>query len=254
MYCSPIYGFARIPAARPKLCRVPTFVLFGGQHLTALGLVIVASLAAFRVGAGRHSDRVNLLAGLFLLVYGVGLWTYKLRDGFDRLDDLPLQLCDITYLLCMACFVNPRRVPLTLVTYWGLAGTLQALVTPDLRKAFPSLEFCFFFIGHSVIVLAVFFLLGRAPQRDLAGVKGVSTAFAGLLAYTLVVGGLDYLFSLNYGYLAQKPDAASVLDYLGPWPVYIASTLAYALVLFIILALLLRPILRWGSAEPERTP
>ncbi len=216
---------------------MPLFVLFGLHHLAALILVAFASVLAFRAGAGRYSDRFNVVGGTLLLLYGLGLWAVKLSDGFHRLDDLPLQLCDITFILCILCFFRPNAIALTLVTYWGLGGTLQALLTPDVVSGFPSKEFCLFFLGHGAIVAAVAFLIGRLPHPEMSGWKGIRTAFFGLLCYTFLVGTVDFIFQLNYGYLRTKPTGASILDYLGPWPYYVFATLAVALCIFSLISL-----------------
>ena len=46
------------------------------------------------------------------------------------------------------------RVAVELTYFWGLAGTLQAIVTPDLSAGFPQLEFFMFVVGHLGIVIA----------------------------------------------------------------------------------------------------
>lgn len=212
-------------------------------------MVALISVAAFRLGSSRHAKKANLLGGLFFACYGVGLWSLKLSDGFDWEWDLPLALCDIAFLLCLACFVKPRPLWVTLVTYWGLGGTLQALITPDITQAFPSREFLLFFVGHSVIVWAVFFLLGKAPHSQLVGWKGARTAFLWLLIYTLGAAIIDFSFSLNYGYLRAKPLGSSVLDYFGEWPLYILGALALALLIFLVLSLLLKML----PLQPERS-
>lgn len=131
-----------------------------------------------------------------------------------------------------------------MVTYWGLAGTLQALITPDLLHGFPSKEYFLFFVGHSVIVVGVFFLLGKNHHLDLATFPRVGQAFGGLLLYTGVVGALDAAFGWNYGYLRAKPEGSSIVDYMGPWPWYIASALGFALFLFVLVAILLKLLTR----------
>ena len=54
---------------------------------------------------------------------------------------------------------------------------------------------------------------------------------ANLLCAALV----NYLFDANYGYLREKPQRASLLDYLGPLPIYIAGLEIVAAFMFLVL-------------------
>lgn len=217
----------------------PEFQLFGGDHWAALVAVAGSSWLAYRLASGSQSELWRRLGGTLLGALAAALWLFRLVDGFQADLDLPLALCDLAFLLSVACFFWPRAWALVMVTYWGLAGTLQALITPDLLYGFPSKEYFLFFIGHSVVIVAVFFLLGKNRQLSLSGWRRAREAFGGLLLYTAVVGGLDALFGWNYGYLRAKPEGSSVLDFMGPWPWYILGALAFAAFLFVIVAGLL---------------
>jgi hypothetical integral membrane protein (TIGR02206 family) len=52
-----------------------------------------------------------------------------------------------------------------------------------------------------------------------------------------VVGAFDLLFKANYMYLRAKPRNPSLLDFLGPWPWYIATSEGIALLVFTLLYL-----------------
>jgi uncharacterized membrane protein YwaF len=62
----------------------------------------------------------------------------------------------------------------------------------------------------------------------------VTAVFAVLAAVATVAGGGNYLF------LRRKPAGGSLLDVMGPWPVYIAAAAALGLVLFLVLELAAR--------------
>jgi len=67
-------------------------------------------------------------------------------------------------------------------------------------------------------------------------VYAITVAFAALAAVgTLLSGG-------NYMFLRRKPAHGSLLDFMGPWPVYILVAAALGLVIFLALAALARPI------------
>ncbi len=229
----------------------PTFSLFSADHLIALIAVGACSVSAFRAAQGRRARLWNIIGGTIFSLLAIGLWLFRLTDGFQADNDLPLSLCDIVFLLCIWAFVSPRESIVILATYWGLAGTLQAMITPDLAYGFPDKEYFTFFIGHSVIVIGVFFLVGKTRYRDLTRGRGVATAFTGLLAYTFCVGGLNALLGWNYGYLCRKPTSASVLDLLGEWPTYVLAGLVFALILFFLLAGLLRVL--WNFSRNDDT-
>jgi hypothetical integral membrane protein (TIGR02206 family) len=140
------------------------------------------------------------------------------------------------------------------VTYfWGLAGTIQALFTPDLPQHFPSYPYFQYYIAHGGVVAAALVLvfgLGIRP-RPWAFVR-----VAGLtLAYAALVGFVDALTGADYMYLRSKPVASTPLDWMGPWPWYILSAAVVALLLFAILDAPLRwrpGRLREGRAEALR--
>jgi hypothetical integral membrane protein (TIGR02206 family) len=138
----------------------------------------------------------------------------------------------------LACIT--LRPALVEFTYFaGIAGAGMALLTPDLVFPWPSYPAIYFFLAHGGIVLAIAVLVfGRiAPLRPGA----VWRAFGMLLAYALAVGLFDAASGANYMYLRSKPGNASLLDSLGPWPLYLAATAAIALALFWVLWLPARP-------------
>jgi hypothetical integral membrane protein (TIGR02206 family) len=154
-----------------------------------------------------------------------GTWTVK--------GSLPLALCNVAVLVAAtACW---WRVPLLveLTYFWGLAGTLQAVITPDLNVGFPHLVFFEYLTGHLGIVLAALFLvvgLGIHPRPG-----AVPRVFAITAVYTAFVGLIDGLSGADYMFLRTPPSEWTVLRLLGPWPWYVMSAAAVALVLLVLL-------------------
>lgn len=147
---------------------------------------------------------------------------------------LPLALCDVALVVAaVACWLPNWSLGVELTYFWGLAGTLQAVLTPDLHVGFPSIEFVQFVVGHLGIVLAALYLVVglRITPRPGAAVR----VFVITVAYAAVIGAFNWLTGSNYMYLAAPPESASLLSLLGPWPWYLLSATGVAVVLFAVL-------------------
>jgi Integral membrane protein (intg_mem_TP0381) len=135
---------------------------------------------------------------------------------------LPLSLCDVALIVAaIACWWPQWNLAVELTYFWELAGTLQAVVTPDLSAGFPQLEFFMFVVGHLGIVVAALFLVVGLRLRPRPG--SVTRVFAITAAYTAFVGWFDWVTGSNYMFLAAVPRNGSLLSVLGPWPWYILS-------------------------------
>ena len=124
--------------------------------------------------------------------------------------------------------------------FWAFSASLQAVLTPDLGQSFPDVLFFTDFITHSgAIAAACLLVLGsrRGPRPNAVWrVYAITLAFACLAAVGTVLTGGNYMF------LRHKPARGSLLDFMGPWPVYILVAALLALVMFLALAALARPI------------
>jgi hypothetical integral membrane protein (TIGR02206 family) len=172
---------------------------------------------------------------LVLVADAVSFVIAPLRGGSWSVQaSLPLTLCDAAlFVAAVACWWPQWLLAVELTYFWGLAGTLQAVATPDLTAGFPRLEFFEFVVGHLGVVIAALYLvvgLGLRPRRG-----SVPRVFAITAAYTAFVGGFDWLTGANYMFLAALPRTASLLSLLGPWPWYIVSATGVAIVLFLVL-------------------
>jgi hypothetical integral membrane protein (TIGR02206 family) len=156
------------------------------------------------------------------------------RGDWSARYSLPLALCDVALIVAaLACWWPDTSLLVELTYFWGLAGTLQAVATPDLTVHFPHLEFFEYTVGHLGIVIAALYLvvgLRRRPRPHAA-----ARVFAITLAYTAVVGLLDWWLGADYMFLASKPPTTSLLSALGPWPWYVVSAAGVAVVLLTIL-------------------
>lgn len=196
--------------------------------------VTAAAVVMARRRPGAWTTVVARLLGVLLLAVAVSYVVAVAVGGdFSFATSLPLPLCDMAVVVAAAaCW---WQVPLLVeITYfWGLAGTLQAIVTPDLNVGFPHLVFFQYLLGHIGIVMAALLLvvgMRVVPRRNaVVRVFGVSAAYAA------VVGTVDAFTGADYMFLRRPPASWSLLTVLGPWPWYVLSAAGVALVLFVLL-------------------
>jgi hypothetical integral membrane protein (TIGR02206 family) len=205
-------------------------------------LALVVSAKRLRGVGDDRAVRAGLAAGLV----GNELisWIYFVAQGRFG---LPLQLCDLAVWLMAWALIGTNRVVGELAFFWGLAGSSQAVLTPDLREGFPSYPWLYFFLGHCGVVLSAVYLAARG--RLSVSVRSVWRVWLISNGYVVIAGLLNWWLGTNFGYLARKPAHPSLLDYLGPWPVYIVGIEVIALVLFFLCLGLSRAIDRWAGAH-----
>ena len=129
---------------------------------------------------------------------------------------------------------NSRRL-LQIVYFIGIGGAMQAMLTPALDYGFPHYRFIEFFAAHIAIILAVLYMVWVEQFRPTLKSVFLTMGFLNLLL--IVVGSINFLIGGNYMFLARKPETASLLDVLGPYPWYLLSLEVVAFVLFLLLYL-----------------
>lgn len=222
----------------------PPFVPFSAQHgwtIVTGGVVIAIILAIGRMGGRQERGARALLAFICLseFLYSQAAWIGSTVARENDLTTLiPFQLCDVAAFTAGFALLTGRRVLATLTYYWGLAATIQGLATPAVSIGFPHPAFFAFFFHHFAVVAAALYLPivgGWRPERPLW--RSPLFAWLSSLGYAAVAGLLNWLLGTNFGFLASKPKNPSLLDAMGPWPVYIGVEALIALVFFALLTL-----------------
>ena len=206
------------------------FVPWGPDHQAVVLLTAVAAAALIlgrqhlRGAADHWARRVMaaVLVGNELLA-----WAISAAHGQVL---LPLQLCDLALFATAWALLKPQRSVAEVAYFWGLAGSLQAVLTPDLREPFPTYWWVKFFLGHCGVVLSAVYLAVTSNVQPTA--RSVWRVWWLSNGYAVVAGIVNWAFGTNYGYLARKPMQPSLLDHLGPWPTYILGTEVVALASF----------------------
>jgi hypothetical integral membrane protein (TIGR02206 family) len=217
---------------------------FSPPHLAALAIWILGTAVCVVAGRRASPDAAWVrwfcrgLAGLILIswageyVADVILGVYTVRFT------LPLQLTDLISVIAAYALVSRHRWAVELTYFWAFTATLQATLTPDLGRDFPSVYYFTYFGYHVGALLAGAFLVWglRVRPRRWAAARTLGAT----LAWAVVAGTADVITGGNYMYLAWKPVHSSLLSVLGPWPWYIAGALGVGAVLLAVVDVVTR--------------
>jgi hypothetical integral membrane protein (TIGR02206 family) len=216
------------------------FELFGTAHLVALALVLLLNLLVV-ANRRRFSTRLKLVTryGLATLLvlnetawhlwnYFTGQWTVQTM--------LPFHLCSVLVWVSAYMLVTRSYAIFEFAYFLGIAGAIQALLTPDAGiYGFPHFRFFQVILSHGAIVTAAIYMTFVEGYRPYW--KSLLRVLVWGNIYTVAIGLINWWLGSNYLFIARKPDTPSLIDVLGPWPWYILSLEGLALVLCLLLYL-----------------
>ena len=130
--------------------------LLATEHVAALFVIAVTTVGLVVAARKRPGEWLKVLA-VVLVVDEVSWWVYLLFGGVPGsrfAQSLPLQLCDVAILITAAALWTRNRLAVEVSYFWGLAGTIQALFTPDVPQHFPSYPYFQYYIAHGGVVAA----------------------------------------------------------------------------------------------------
>ena len=213
--------------------------LYGPTHLAAIVTMVVASLvyvAAARAWPGKWASAAAWALAALLLVNEVAWWGVLVARGEWGWDyALPLYLCDAAGFVAAVALATRRPLLVEITYFWGLAGTIQAMITPDLHYDFPSYFYFQYFAQHiGIVVAALLLVIGLQIQPRKGSIQRMVAITVG---FSAMAGVADIITGGNYMYLHRKPSSGSLLDYMGPWPLYIAAGVPLAVGLLVLLDL-----------------
>lgn len=161
---------------------------------------------------------------------------YKISIGnYSITTDLPLYLCSLLGLVIPVFTYYRRFWMYEILLFWIIAGTSQAVLTPDIPIGFPSFNYFRYWLVHLGLLIIIFYVTFVFTMRP--NLKSVFKSFFALQVYVIVMVVINYVLNANYFYLNKKPDSASLLDYFGEWPLYIIVVQIIIIPCFLIIYL-----------------
>lgn len=217
----------------------PPFQPYGLPHLTVICLTIVlpfALAAAVRRTKSQRLEKiiVGILSAVLILNYFAYLVFIRSRGVVDWRQMLPMQMCDWGMAVVIVAMWTGNQRWFEVAYFWGVGGTLQAVITPNLRFGFPDWRFISFFTSHCGIIVGVVFLMLTRRYRPYP--MSILRVWLWSEFYFVVTFVADKLTDVNYGFLLHKPEAFSVLSFLSDSrSLYLVQMHGVALLLFLVL-------------------
>ena len=215
------------------------FIFLGKAHLIALGLTILFTLSLFRfkdkTDNTRKRVRRNIAVVLILNELAWHAWNFTIGDWTIQ-TMLPLHLCSVLVWTTAFMLLTENYFIYEFAYFLGIAGALQALLTPDLGiYGYPHFRFFQTFISHGLIIASAIYMTAVEELRPTW--KSILRVALWINIYLVIVFFINQAIGSNYLFIAHKPPTASLLDILPDWPIYIAYMEAIGLVCVLLLYL-----------------
>ncbi len=147
--------------------------------------------------------------------------SYLIFKGLWQLSSsLPLHMCGFSLFLTSWALYSKEQTAFELAYFWGIAGSTQAIFTPDVTGIWNPIGIFIFFFSHSIIVLNVIWLMV---------VDGMRLRRSSLINTIILTNGFSFIISIfnyavngNYWFLCAKPISNSPF-LIGDWPFYLLS-------------------------------
>lgn len=214
------------------------FEPYGPSYWGAIAVFVAGAVTAVWLGRRQTEEQSRrfgrVLGAATGLIYGAVLIYSLIPPTVER--SVPLRLTDLATVAAACALWSQRHWAYALTYYWGLVLSAQALISPVLvGPDFPHYSFLAFWAIHLLVVWAAIYLTwGRGMRPGWRSLRLVVVVTAVWAAVTFV---FNRVADTNYGFLNGKPVTASLLDVLGPWPVYIVTATSLIVIVWVLMTL-----------------
>lgn len=210
------------------------------QQLLPILIAIILSYLLFQYAnrslSRQRQERLIHWIAIFISITVISFHAYKISLGnYNIKTDLPLYLCSLLGLIIPVFTFYKKKWMFEILLFWIIAGTTQAIITPDIPIGFPSFEYFRYWIVHlGLVMLILYFVVVLNHKPTL---KSVFKSFIALQVYVVIMLIVNNILDANYFYLNQKPESATLLDHFGDWPYYIVVSQLILIPYFLLIYL-----------------
>jgi len=220
-----------------------TFEMFGVEHIGGLVisilLIILIPWISLKFFDKNYQAKLGAIIGyIVMLNYPVWVGLEMIAGTFDFSLHLPVHLCRISNLLIPLVMLKRHFLTFEILFFWGLSGTLQGAITPDISAGFPHFHYFRFWIAHNGLVLALVYAVVVFKMRPT--IQSLWKSFMALNLFLILAVITNVILDANYFWICGKPvtptgeHVPSILDFMGPWPWYILTAEFVALIHFLL--------------------
>ncbi len=179
------------------------------------GWSIAAFIIVFPIWLGQRlsphaRDRFEKIWG-FLLVASYGVYAVEAsqRGVFSVQESLLFHMCGWSRIFAVLYFWTKKQWIGEFVTFIGIAGGLQSLLTPELTHGIAPMSVADYYFNHSSIIAVGLYILFVQRQRLKRGAW--LRAFGRAQVLALIAVTINYFLGSNYMYLSEPPKADNPL-------------------------------------------
>ena len=165
--------------------------------------------------------RLRIGLATFMILVEISWHIWAVSVGIWHVNHaLPLHLCSVAAILSIFMLFNRNYNIFELLYFWGFAGAVQAILTPDLRGYnFPHFHYFWYFTSHGAVILAVMWMLIVEKVRPTW--HSLRKTVLITILYAFIVYPVNMFTGGNYMLLMQKPAVPTLADFLDVWPGYL---------------------------------
>ncbi|WP_026566584.1 YwaF family protein [Bacillus sp. UNC41MFS5] len=218
------------------------FEMFSISHFVIIAVLILGSIFIYlnrdKLNAKqRRRTEIGIAITLIIMELTYHLWMI-VNGSWNVSHAFPLELCSISLILTVILLLTTKKIIYEILLFTALLGASQALLTPSLNYDFPHFRFFHFFYTHLMeIWVPLYFTWAKGYRPTIWSVLKLCIFLNVLMPIIMLI---NKLVGGNYMFLSHKPDSASLLDVLGPYPWYILSLEGLLIGLSLIVWLIFR--------------
>jgi hypothetical integral membrane protein (TIGR02206 family) len=218
------------------------FEMFSGSHIVIISILLLVSVCIF-LNRNKLMDEkwrnTEIAVAITLIIMELTYHSWMFLNGSWNVSHaIPLELCSISLILTVVLLLTRKKLIYEILLFTALLGATQALLTPALNYDFPHFRFFHFFYTHLMIIWVPLYFTWAKGYRPT--ILSVLKLFIFLNVLMPIIMLINKLVEGNYMYLSHKPDSASLMDVLGPYPWYILSLEGLLIGLSLIVWLIFR--------------